>query len=158
MLEHYFLPFNLSMSLLTYWLIAKWYVMPKLTKMSQKESLTLLLLPHTVRHIGLIFLLAGVTAQELDVRFAYSAVFGDLFAAVLAYLALIAVRMQWKMAVPLVLIFNVFGLLDLFAAMLLGILYVPSYQFGAAYFLPALIVPMLLMSHFLIFKLLLRKA
>lgn len=158
MLEHIFLPFNLSMSLLTYWLISKWYIMPKLTMMTRKEALTLLLLPHTIRHIGLIFLLAGVTAQELDVRFAHTAVLGDLFAAVLAYIALIAIRLQWKMANPLIWVFNIIGLLDLFAAMILGLLYVPSYQFGAAYFLPALIVPMLLMSHFMIFKLLLKKA
>ncbi|MGB2832207.1 MAG: hypothetical protein WBC07_04600 [Methylotenera sp.] len=158
-MQELILPFNLSMSLLSFGLVAKWYLMPKLSVMPRKEALILLLLPHTIRHMGLTFLLVGVTSQVLDARFAHPAALGDLLAAVLAFAAIFALRLEWKMAIPLVWVFNIVGVLDLLDALIRGLLYVvPSGLLGATYFIPTLIVPTLLVSHVIIFKLLLKKA
>lgn len=157
-MQEFFLPFNLSMSLLSFWFVAKWYLMPKLSAMPRKEALTLLLFPHTIRHLGLTFLLVGVTSQVLDPRFAHPAALGDLMAAGLAFAAIAALRADWKIAIPLVWVFSIVGLLDLIDALIRGLLYVvPSGKLGATYFIPALIVPVLLVSHIIIIRLLLKK-
>lgn len=158
MLNDLILPFSLLFSLVTYSLIAGWYVIPWLNARSRTEALTPLLLLHSFRHIGLAFLVVGVTAQPLDARFADPAAYGDLLTAVLALIALAAVRGHWSAAMPLVWSFNIVGLVDLVYAVSQGVRYVPNGHFGAAYFIPTLIVPALVVTHVLIFRLLLRGA
>ena len=80
----------------------------------------------------------------------------DLVAAGLAFLALFALRGGWKIAIPLVWVFNIEGILDMINAVARGVLYVPAGHFGATYFIPAIIVPALVVTHVIIFILLLR--
>ncbi len=151
------LPLSIVMSIVSFSLIAKWYVMPKLSTLPRDQAFAPLLLFHSSRHIGMAFLIAGVTAEPLDLRFANPAAYGDLLAAVLAFLALAALRLRWPFAIPLVWIFNIEGLLDLVNALFQGFRYVPDGHFGATYFIPAVVVPALLVSHVMIFVLLLRR-
>ena len=129
--------------------------MPWLRSVPRMPALTPLLLLHSFRHIGMAFLLPGVTATALDVRFANPAAYGDLLAALLAFLALLALRLQWTLAIPLVRIFNVVGSVDLLNALWQGFQHISPGQLGAMYFLPAVIVPALLVTHYLIYRLLL---
>jgi hypothetical protein len=156
MLSELILPLSLVMSLVSFSLIAKWYIIPWLNARSRSEALTPLLLFHSFRHIGLAFLIVGVTAQPLDPRFSDPAAYGDLLAAVLALIALVAVRGKWSAAMPLVWLFNIVGLVDLINALFQGLRYVPNGHLGAAYFIPTVIVPALLVTHVLVFRLLLR--
>lgn len=150
------LPLSIVTSLLSYGLIARWYVTPALEAMPRAKALTPLLLPHSFRHIGMTFLIPGVTAEVLDPRFANPAAYGDLLAAVLALVAIAALRWRWTAAIPLVWIFNIEGSLDLLNALYRGFRYTPDGHLGATYFIPAVIVPALLVTHFIVFKLLLR--
>jgi len=135
------LPLSIVMSLLSYGLVARWYVMPALAAMPRAKALTPLLLPHSFRHIGMAFLIPGVTAEVLDPRFANPAAYGDLLAAVLALVAIAALRWRWTAAIPLVWIFNIEGSLDLLNALCRGFRYTPDGHLGATYFIPAVIVP-----------------
>ena len=153
----YILPMSMVMGFVSYSLIAKWYVMPWARQKSLTEALTPLLFLHTSRFIGMSFLIVGVTAQPLDPRFADPAAYGDLLAAVLALIALIALRYNWKAAVPLVWIFNIEGFLDLLNAVFQGLRYTGNGQMGATYFIPAVAVPLLLVTHVMIFRLLLKR-
>jgi len=154
-MDELILPLSIMLAVVSYSLIAKWYVMPWLAPLSRKEALTPLLLLHSSRFIGLAFLIPGVTSVPLDPRFANPAAWGDLLAAVLAFIALLALRLEWSAAVPLVWIFNIEGTLDLLNALFQGMRYAPNSDLGATYFIPALIVPALLVTHFIVFKLLL---
>ncbi len=154
-MDNLILPLSFVLAVVSYSLIAKWYVMPWLAPLSRKEALTPLLLLHSSRFIGLAFLIPGVTSVPLDPRFANPAAWGDLLAAVLAFIALLALRLEWSAAVPLVWIFNIEGTLDLLNALFQGMRYAPSSDLGATYFIPAVIVPALLVTHFLVFRLLL---
>jgi hypothetical protein len=102
------------------------------------------------------FLIHGVTSEPLDTRFAFPAAYGELLAAFLALIALAALRFGWSIAMPLVWVFNIAGTLDLLNALAQGVQFVPNGHFGAAYFIPAIIVPALLVSHGIIFILLVR--
>ncbi len=141
---------SIAIGLLTWSLIARWYVLPWMWNKSLVDALTPLLLLNALRYVGLAFLIPGVTAEALDPRFAAPAAWGDFAAAVLALIALLALRKSWSAAGVLVGIFNVFGALDLINAVLQGLRYTIDGQLGATYFIPALFVPALLVAHVVI--------
>ena len=150
------LPLSIVMSLVSCGLVARWYVVPALIALPRAKALEPLLLLHSSRHIGMAFLIPGVTSEVLDPRFANPAAYGDLLAALLALLAIMALRLRWAAAIPFVWIFNIEGSLDLFNALYRGFRYTPDAHLGATYFIPAVIVPALLVTHFIIFELLVR--
>jgi hypothetical protein len=86
------------------------------------------------------------------------AAWGDFAAAILALLSIAALTWRWSFAIPLVWIFNLWGTIDLLYAYYNGImLEIEPGLFGAAFYIPTMIVPPLLVIHALIFLILLRK-
>lgn len=140
------------MSLVVYGLVARWYVAPWLATRSVAAALTPLLLLHATRHLGMVFLVPTVTGAALPREFAAPAAWGDLLAAFLALLAIVALRSRWAVALALVWIFNVGGTLDLIYALVQGIRL--QVQLGAAYYIPVVAVPALLVTHAMIFAML----
>ena len=135
-------------SLLVLGLLAKWVLTPALARQSQREALFWLTLPHAFRYIGLVFLVPGVVAQPLPDNFAIPAAYGDLAAAALALLALVLLRNRWKGAIGMVWLFNIVGTVDPLNA-LRHVDVAP--KFGAAWYIPTMLVPVLLVTHFMIF-------
>ena len=84
-MSDYVQPINLFLSTLAFMLIAQWYVIPVLNRMKREESLQPLLLLHSFRHIGLMFLAVGAVKNELPTGFAIPAALGDLTASLLAF-------------------------------------------------------------------------
>lgn len=150
------LPLSVFMALMAYAFIANTYVMPRLHAVSRANALVPLLLPHCFRYIGLAFLIPGVTTLPLDARFSNPAAYGDLIAALLAFLAIFALRQGWRSAIFLVWVFNVAGTLDLLNAVYKGLSYTESGNMGATYFIPTVVVPALLVLHAMIFRILMR--
>ncbi len=150
------LPLSISFALLTWALIFSWYVDPMLRKLPFEKALEPILLLHSFRYVGLMFLVPGVTSEILDSRFSNPAAYGDLIAAVLAFIALAGLRLNMKWGLFSVWVFNIWGLLDLLNAVTRGILYTPDGHLGAAYWIPATIVPLLLVTHVYVFVLLVR--
>ena len=101
-----------------------------------------------------MFLVPGVTSEILDTRFSHPAAYGDLIAAILAFVALGAIRLNAPWALASVWIFNIWGATDLLNAVARGIMFIPDGHFGATYWIPATIVPLLLVTHAYIFILL----
>ena len=141
------------LSLLVVALLAKWVLAPWLANQSQRQALFWLTLPHAFRHIGMVFLVPGVVAQQLPDYFAVPAAYGDLLAGVLALLALVLLRSGWNGATAAVWLFNVVGTVDLLNA--LRHVDVAIYL-GAAWYIPTFLVPVLLVTHFMIFVRLLK--
>jgi hypothetical protein len=150
------LPLSMIMCLTAFGVIAKWYVIPLLNKVNTTQALIPLLLLNTFRFVGLAFLIPGVTSASLDPRFSSPAAYGDLLAALLAFLGIIALRQAWRISIPLVWLFNVVGLLDLLIAVSLGLRFTEDGHLGATFFIPAIIVPALIVTHIMVFIILLR--
>ncbi len=146
---------QLFMSLVVWGLIAKWLLTPWLERKSPHEALFFLILPHAFRYLGMVFLVPGIVAKALPGSFATLAAYGDLAASVLALLALIALRTGWAGVLVLVWVFNIVGTVDLLNALRHADA-VP--HLGAAWYIPTLFVPLLLVTHFMIFARLLRRA
>jgi hypothetical protein len=137
--------------------LTRLYIWPALRKLPRFEALKILALPHAFRFIGLSFLFPGVVSPELTSVISIPAAWGDFVAAILALLSIAALTCRWSFAIPLVWIFNVWGTIDLLYAYYNGImLELEPGLFGAAFYIPTMIVPPLLVTHALIFLILLR--
>ena len=141
---------NLVLSTFVFWVAARTYIVPNLAKWGPQAVLVPILLLHSFRHLGLMFLAPGAVYEGIPPQFTYPAALGDLLAAVLAMTALLT-RSRW-----LVWIFNVEGTIDLAAAIVLATVYGAPDFMGPAYWIPAFWVPALLVTHYLTFVILLK--
>jgi hypothetical protein len=132
------------------------FIWPELRDRVQVDALRPLLMLHAFRFLGLSFLVPGVVSSNLSTAFATPAAYGDIVAAILALLSLAAIRSS--LGIPLVWVFNICGTADLlnafYHANAVGLL--PG-ELGATFYLPTAIVPLLLITHGLIFRILLRR-
>jgi hypothetical protein len=140
-----------------FWVLAALYVWPAMRRLPRDEALRLLAVPHAFRFIGLSFLIVGVVSPELDSEFTVPAAWGDFGAAILALFSIAALTWRWSYAIPIVWAFSVWGTIDLLNAFVIGaVLQIEPGSYGAAYYIPTIIVPALLVTHALIFVSLLR--
>lgn len=151
------LPTSMVMAIITWSLIFAWYVHPSLRNRTFVAAMRPLLLLNSFRYIGLMFLIPGVTAEALDMRFAWPAAYGDLLAALLALAALGALHVHRLGGYVAVWVFNIWGLADLLNAVARGIMFTPDGALGATFWIPSLIVPLLLVTHIYIFGRLLKE-
>jgi hypothetical protein len=146
---------SIAFSLIAWGVVAARYVWPQLRLRQREEALRPLLVLHSFRFLGLAFLVPGVVSPDLPSAFAHAAAYGDLIAAVLALLALLS--LPSSSGVVIAWIFNLWGAADLFNAFYqanhAGLM---AGQLGATYFIPTLIVPLLLITHGLGFRVLLQ--
>ncbi|TAY81937.1 hypothetical protein ELH80_25975 [Rhizobium ruizarguesonis] len=134
------------------------YILPWLTSMDRVRAHRAIATLHSFRFFGLVFLLPGVVGPNLPASFATFAAFGDLAAGLLAVLALVTIRMRpvfWLFVVA----FNLVGMgdlvLDYYHAIQAG-LPARAGELGAAYAIPIIYVPLLMITHVFASYLLLR--
>ena len=152
-------PLNIVGIFLAFGLLMRLYIWPGLRTLPQDRTLKILMLPHTFRFVGLSFLFYGVVSPEFPSKAAVPAAWGDFGAAILALIAITAVSRRWPLATFSVWLFNLWGSIDLLYAYYNGIvLHIPPGSFGAAYYIPTAIVPPLLVTHGLLFWVLLRSS
>ena len=148
---------SIGFSILAWGAVTRGYIWPRLRVLPRAEALRPLLLLHSFRFIGLAFLVPGVVSPALPSVFAHAAAYGDIIAAVLAWACLLSLPSATGML--MVWIFNCWGLADLldafYQARAAGL---AAGQLGAAYFIPTFLVPLLLITHVLVFRILMRGA
>jgi hypothetical protein len=144
---------SIAFSFIAWGIVAARYIWPDLRLRQRAEALRPLLILHSFRFIGLAFLVPGVVSPDLPSAFARSAGYGDVVAAVLALLALIS--LPSASGVVIAWIFSLWGTADLFNAFYqanhAGLM---AGQLGATYFIPTFIVPLLLITHGIGFRIL----
>jgi hypothetical protein len=133
------------------------FARPWLQNINTEQALIWLVAPHMVRFIGLSFLVPGVVSESLPKAWAVPAGYGDFIAGVLATIATAALARSASWAIAAVWIFNVWGLADLLFAFYKGArVNLEPGALGAGFYIVTAIVPPLLVSHALIFELLMR--
>jgi hypothetical protein len=146
---------SIAFGFIAWGIVATRYIWPKLRLLPRAEALRPLLILHSFRFIGLAFLVPGVVSPDLPSAFAHSAAYGDIVAATLALLSLVS--LPRGAGVVIAWIFNIWGAADLLDAFYqanhAGLM--PG-QLGATYFIPTLVVPLLLITHGLAFRILLQ--
>jgi hypothetical protein len=146
---------SIAFGLIAWGIVTTRYIWPELRHRQPAEALRPLLILHSFRFIGLAFLVPGVVSVDLPAAFAHSAAYGDIVAAILALLSLLLLPSAAGVAAGW--IFNLWGLADILNAFYqanhAGLL---AGQLGATFFLPTLVVPLLLITHGLGFRILLQ--
>jgi hypothetical protein len=146
---------SIAFSLTVWNVVMARYIWPDLRNRTPVDALRPILMLHSFRFIELAFLVPGVASPDLPKVFAHAAAYGDLIAAILALISLLLLPSAAGVGVAW--IFNILGSADLlnafFQANRGGLL---AGQLGAAYFLPTLIVPLLMITHVLGFRILVK--
>jgi hypothetical protein len=134
------------------------YMLPRLATTDRVEAHRAIATLHSFRFFGLAFILPGYVGPNLPADFATFAAYGDFATGVLAMLALLTVRIRplfWLFVVA----FNVVGVTDLvvdyYHATVAGLPAMAG-ELGAAYIIPIIYVPALMITHAVAFYLLLR--
>jgi hypothetical protein len=152
-----FLIASVGFSFVAWGIVVAWYVWPQLRGRSRAEAMRPLLVLHSFRFVGLSFLVPGVVSPDLPPAWAGPAAYGDLIAAILALLALAGFKT--RLGTPLVWLFNIWGTADLlYAFYQANHIELDAGQMGAGYFIVTVFVPLLLITHGLLFRLLLSRA
>jgi hypothetical protein len=134
------------------------YVFPRLKAMDRIDAQRAIATLHSFRFFGLVFLIPGVVGPNLPAGFAVFAAYGDFATGFLALLALLTIRIRpffWVFVVA----FNLVGAADIIVDYYHGIqvgLPELSGQLGAAYAIPIIYVPALMITHVIALYLLLR--
>lgn len=158
MTSTHFMLIEFYASMVSFAVIAWIYVVPVLRRLDFAAAVTPLLLLHSFRHIGLIYLMPQVVPEAPPESFALPTAWGDVAAAAVALFALWTVRRRRSIAKAAVWVFNVIGFGDLLLATVMATnVDLMQYEIGPAYVLPVLVVPALLVSHGLVQWLLLRR-
>lgn len=134
------------------------YLLPRLKSVDRFEAQRLIATLHSFRFFGLVFILPGVVGPDLPARFAVFAAYWDLATGVLAMLALLTVRIRplfWLFVVAFNLVGFVDLLLDYYHAVQVD-LPAKAGELGATYAIPIIYVPLLMITHFAAFYLLVR--
>jgi len=146
---------SIAFSFIAWGIVTARYIWPELRLRQRAEALRPVLILHSFRFIGLAFLVPGVVSPDLPPAFAHSAAYGDIIAAMLALLSLLFLPRAAGVATAW--IFSLWGTADLFNAFYqakhAGLM---AGQLGATYFIPTLIVPLLMITHGLTFRILLQ--
>ncbi|WP_035356923.1 hypothetical protein [Edaphobacter aggregans] len=134
------------------------YVLPRLKSMDRVDAQRAIATVHSFRFFGLVFILPGVVGPNLPAGFAVFAAYWDLATGVLAMLALITVRIRpifWLFVVAFNLVGTADLILDYYHAVRVGLPALAG-QLGAAYAIPVIYVPALMITHFVAFYWLVR--
>ena len=145
------LTLNLVANTAIFYVAARLYLLPQLSRLRPKQVLVPILLLHSTRHLGMMFLTRGATYPGMPSEFAYPAAFGDLLTAVLALVTLPIVLRGSSLAKPAVWLFNIVGTLDLATAITRATIHNAPVAMGPAYWIPAFWVPLLLVTHYVTF-------
>jgi hypothetical protein len=136
-----------TFSLAAYALIAWWYVSPRLSRIPRELALVPLVWVHAFRIVGGTILAPGAVDASVPADFRTMIGYGDMATAVLALLALIALRGRWRGAIALVWICIAVGLLDTVNAIIESMRYsVFTYALGVNWVIVTMYVPALLVS------------
>jgi hypothetical protein len=146
-----------TFSLVAYALAARWYLVPRLAKLPREAALVPLLWIHVLRIAGGTILAPGAVGDGVPMDFRAMIGYGDMLTALLALVALVALRLRLRYAIALVWLFVSVGLLDTLNAIIQSNRYsVFNETLGVNWVVVTIYVPALLVSSVLILIRLLR--
>ena len=138
--------------LVAYSLFAWWYGVPRLSRLPREAALVPLVWIHVFRIVGGTILAPGSVDAAVPAEFRTMIGLGDMATAVLALLALVALRVRWPGAIALVWLFLAVGTLDTVNAIIQSMRFsVFTHGLGFNWVIVTAYVPALLVSSVLIF-------
>jgi hypothetical protein len=134
------------------------YGLPWLKSMDRVEAQRAIATLHSFRFFGLVFIVPGVVGPNLPASFATFAAYGDFATGVLAMLAVLTAGTRllfWLFVVAFNLVGTVDIIVDYYHGNQVGLPALAG-ELGAAYAIPIVYVPLLMITHVVAFYLLIR--
>ena len=135
-------------------------MLPWLKSLDPVEAHRAIATLHSFRFFGLVFIVPGVVGAGLHAGFATFAAYGDFATGLLAMLALLTIRVR-SLFWAFVAAFNLFGaadiLIDYYHGVQVGLPALAG-ELGAAYAIPIIYVPLLMITHVVAFYWLMRQS
>lgn len=134
------------------------YALPRLKAMDRVDAQRVIATFHSFRFFGLVFILPGVVGPNLPAGFATFSAYWDFVTGILAMLALLTVRLRpifWLFVVAFNLVGTIDLVLDYYHAIRVSLPALAG-QLGAAYVIPVIYVPALMITHITAFYLMIR--
>lgn len=94
----------------------RYWIQPKISKLSIHEVLLPFVFLNTFRYLGLSFMAKEQFYDGFPTDFLTTVGLWDLTTAILALITTVALKTKWKFAIPMVWIFNIVGFADLVTA------------------------------------------
>lgn len=141
---------NIFFSLLIFNAAYRWLLKPVMHQLKPGSVLIPVLLLHSLRHLGLMFLTTGVVSSSMPQNFAIPAAAGDFLSAILALFAAWLIQRKSAWAVPMTWVFSIVGIIDFAMAVVLSRLYNAADFMGGSYWIPSFWVPMLIVGHIIV--------
>lgn len=146
-------------SMLVFFLILKWYVVPKITKETKYDILALLLLVNVFRYLPLSLFMPGQVSADFPPYLKEIVAHGDFLSAIMALIALLLLKSNKRSAVTFTWLFSVVSIIDMVVVLTLAMSEkVYQLPLGANYFTVSVYVPLLIIIQVVILKILLAKA
>jgi hypothetical protein len=140
-----------TLSFVSYALIARWHVAPRLATLPREAALVPLLWVHVFRYAPLTLYAPGQVDPHIPADVAAVVAYGDLVAGLMALVALVGLRLRVPARIALVWAFSVVGIVDLAVATQKAVaaeMY--RYSMGWNWYILNFYVPMLVVTHAMI--------
>ncbi len=145
-----------SVSTVAYALIFSWYVQPRIAKLPFETAVGPMLLVHLFRFLGFTLLVIGQTDPSVSRSTLEAIAYGDMLATISALIAVLALRRQSGLAVPLIWLFSIIGFADLanvFRLALNADLF--NHYVGVMWLVAIVFFPVVIISHiYIVYRLL----
>lgn len=144
------------------WFLCAWtviaivLVIPRLRRMAPTEALAITIAPQLFRVLG-VGLLVPALAPGMPWSFALPTALGDAATAILAIFAMFALHNRWPSARTAAWTCNLVGAADLLLALPHAAAVRASAHLAAQWYVPVLVVPLMIVSHTLSVRELLRR-
>jgi hypothetical protein len=102
--------------LIAFYLAFRWWVLPRLSRLSLYDALLPMVFIHAFRYLGMVFMVDTQVYDAFPDDLALTVGIWDYSTAILAIVTSVALRTKWKYAIPLVWVFNIVGFTDLMVA------------------------------------------
>ncbi len=136
------------LSFVAFGLIARWYLVPWLSKFPLEDRLLALTWLHVFRYVALTGLLPGQVSADVPDFALNAVVYGDTISALLALVSVILLSARTPGAIAMAWVFNVVGLLDWAQSQVVGVsAQAFAYPAGASALVYAFYVPLLVVTH-----------
>lgn len=145
-----------TLSMLVFFLIIKWYVIPKITRETRLQILAVLLLVNVFRYLPLSLFMPGQVSAEFPPYLKEIIAQGDFLSGVMALIALVLLKSKRQSAVAFTWLFSLVSIIDMVVVLTFA-MHERVYQvpLGANYFTVSVYVPMLIVIQVVILRILL---
>ena len=135
--------------------IANLFLVPMVERLEQNDQLSVLLTPQLFRVLGLGHLVQNL-APALPRSFALPTAIGDCLTALLALISIIALRQRWASAYSFALACNIVGSIDFGIALPHAAIVKAADFLTGQWYVPVVVVPLMIVSHGMVFRTLFR--